>query len=38
MGAVCEDQLRVPRRCTVIDALVDEYATEHNVQNEPLAE
>ena len=26
-----------PDGATVIDALVDEYATEHNVQNEPLA-
>ena len=25
-----------PEGATVIDALVDEYATEHNVQNEPL--
>ena len=25
-----------PEGATVIDALVDSYATEHNVQNEPL--
>ena len=36
MGAVREDQLRLPRRRGRIDKLVDEYATEHNVQNEPI--
>jgi hypothetical protein len=41
MGAV-RDQLRQPRRpdgdtADVINRLVDDYAHEHNVQNEPLA-
>ena len=37
VGAVRQDQLRLrPRAPTVINRLVDEYATEHNVQNPPL--
>ena len=38
MGAVREDQLRVQGGAAAIDPLVDEYATEHNVQNPPLDE
>ena len=31
-----QDQLRLRRRHGTVDRLTDAYATEHNVQNEPL--
>ena len=36
VGALRQDQLRLRRGLDVVNQLVDEYATEHNVQNEPL--